>query len=355
MKALVGVVGAGYIAQSRHLPVYKDEQLAKIQAICEADHRRAWRVAKVHNIPCVYRNLEEMLSKEALDIVDICSSASAHAPLAIQALKQGINVIVEKPMAMDFESAKQVYEVARSSKKKFTVVQNYRFMQQYKALKKAVKKGQLGRVDALYGLFDSPSTGFTDQFRPEYKYGILFETGIHDIDIARDLLGEVVSTETIMTRKSLDGHAHAVISILEHKNNAVSILRLSFKAATSAHRLEVNGSKIRAFLDYETDSLEFERMFRLSSIKEQIRFAKNELSKTFKMFKHHYSSMIWRGMNEFGGLAPFKEIIHRFVRCVLENAEPPVTLDEAYMNMKILEACRLSLETGQKQRIADLK
>lgn len=356
MKALVGVVGTGYIAQSRHLPAYKDEQLAKIQAICDLDHRRAWRIAKTHKIPCVYRTLEEMLSKEALDIVDICSPASTHAPLAIQALKQGVNVIVEKPMAMDFESAKQVYEVAKSSKKKYTVVQNYRFMQEYKILKTAVKRGQLGRVDAIYGFFDSPSTGFTDQFRPEYKHGILFETGIHDVDIARDLLGEVVSAETIMTQKSLDGHAHAVISILEHGNNAVSMLRLSFKAATPAHRLEVNGSKIRAFLDYETGSLEFERMFRRSSIKEQIQFAKNELSRTFKTLKHHYyKNVILRGMNEFGGLAPFKDIIHRFVRCVLENTEPPVTLNEAYMNMKILGACQLSLETGQKQRIADLK
>ncbi|MEM3551161.1 MAG: Gfo/Idh/MocA family oxidoreductase [Candidatus Bathyarchaeia archaeon] len=355
MKASVGIVGAGVIAQTRHLPAYKDEQLVKVQAIYDADYQRARRVAKIHGIPNVYRSLEELLSKESLDIVDICTPASSHAQFAVQALKRGANVIVEKPMAMDYSSAKQVYETAKASGKKFTVVQNYRFTTEYKCLKEAASRGKLGRVDLLYGFFDSPSAGFTDQFLPNYKYGIIFETGIHDVDIARDLIGEVISVKATLTRKSLEGHARSLVSILEHRNNAVSVLRLSFTAATPAHRLEVNGSNIRAFLDFEMGSLEFESMFKTSSIREQVRFLKHEISKTYYKLKRHYSGIIWRGMSEFGGLMPFKDFIHRFVLSVLKNAKPPVTLEEAYTNMKILEACRISLETGQNQRLADLR
>jgi predicted dehydrogenase len=53
-------------------------------------------------------------------------------------------------------------------------------------------------------------------------------------------------------------------------------------------------------------------------------------------------------------LGPFIEVVHQFVLSVLENTRPPVTLEEAYVNMRILEACRISLETGQNQRIADV-
>jgi|GEM_PF-6620102 predicted dehydrogenase len=354
MKASVGIVGTGFIAQMRHLPAYLSEPLVKVQAICDVDYRRAQRIAKIHNIPHFYRSLREMLSKESPDIVDICSPASTHAPFAIEALKHGANVIVEKPMAMDFPSARQVYEVARASKKKFTVVQNYRFTDEYKVLKTAVMTRKLGTVDLLYCFFDFPSVDFNDQFLPHYKYGILFETGIHDVDIVRDLVGDVVSARAIMLRKSPDGQARSLVSILEHTNNEVSVLRLSFTAATLAHRLQVNGSKIRALLDFEAGSLAFEKMFRLSSLKEQTCFVTREISGVFQKLKKHYSNMIWRDMTGFGGLRPFRDIIHKFVIAVLEDTEPPITLEEAYTNMKILEACRSSLETGQNKRISDI-
>jgi UDP-N-acetylglucosamine 3-dehydrogenase len=353
MKASVGIVGAGFIAQMRHLPAYQNEQSVKVQAICDPDYRRAQQIAKIHSIPNVYRNLEEMLSKDSLDIIDICSPASTHAQFAIQALKREVNVTVEKPMAMDFPSAKQVYAVAKASKKKFMVVQNYRFTTEYKSLKAAVATGELGYVDFMYSFFDSPSVDSNDQFLPNYKYGILFETGIHDVDIARDLNGAVVSARTILTRKSSEGQARSLISILTHKNKAVSVLRLSFAAATASHRLEVNGSKARALLDFE-GSLEFERVFKTSSLKGQIHFTTHELSKAFQKVKQHYSKIIWRGRSEFGGLKPFREVVHQFVLSVLENSKPPVTLEEAYTNMRILEACQISLETGQNQRIADI-
>jgi predicted dehydrogenase len=333
MKASVGIVGTGFIAQMRHLPAYQSEPLAKVQAICDIDYQRARRIAQIHNIPHVYRSLEEMLSKESLDIVDICSPASTHAPFAIEALKHGVNVIVEKPMAMDFPSARQVYAIAKASKKKFTVVQNYRFTDEYKALKAAAVRGELGSVDLMYCFFDSPSAGFTDQSLPYYKYGILFETGIHDVDIARDLVGDVVSVRAIMTRKSSGGQTRSLVSILEHKNNAVSVLRLSFTAATPAHRLEINGSKVRALLDFETGILEFEKTFKISSIKEHMYFATREMSRVFRKLQKYYGSIIWRGSTEFGGLKPFKDIIHQFIVSVLEDTQSPVTLEEAYTNM----------------------
>lgn len=354
MKLSVGIVGAGFIAQMRHLPALLSEPSVKVQAICDIDYYRAAKVAKLYNIPRTYHSLEEMLSKESLDIVDICSPASTHALYAIEALKSGANVIVEKPMAMDFQSAKQVYEVAKASGKKFTVIQNYRFISEYKVLKKAISLGELGYVDFLYCTFDFPRPDLNDQFLPQYENGILFETGTHDVDIARDLMGNVVYVRTIRTRRSLSGQSLSLVSILEHENNTTSVLRLSFAAATRAHWLEVNGSKIRAKLDFESGSLDFEKIFKTSSIREQMRFSTHEISKTLRNLKRHYSNIVWPDLTEFGGLNPFKDIIHQFIMSVLDNAEPPVTLEEAYMNMKILEAARLSLELNRPWRVSDI-
>lgn len=354
MKLSIGIVGAGFIAQTRHLPAWLSESIIKVQAICDIDYRRASQIAKLYRIPSVYRSLEEMLSKESLDVVDICSPASTHAQYAIEALKNGVNVIVEKPMAMDFPSTKQVYEVAKTSGKKFTVVQNYRFTDEYKSLKKAIITGDLGYVDFLYCAFDFPNPDFNDQFLPQYKHGILFETGIHDVDIARDLMGNVVSVRTIITRKTFDGQTRSLVSILEHENNIMSVLRLSFAAATPAHRLELNGSKIRAMLDFGIGFLKIEKIFEVSSIKEQMRFAIHKFFETLLNLKKHYGNVIWRGLTEFGGLKPFKEIIHRFVNSIINDTEPPITLEEAYTNMRILEAGRLSLELSRPQRVSDI-
>jgi predicted dehydrogenase len=366
----VGVVGAGYIAQTRHLPTWQKQKSVKIRAISDIDLIRARKVAKLSGIPATFRTLEEMLEHESLDIIDICTPAASHAPLSLQALthRNSANVIVEKPMAMNLSSAKLVYDAARKSNRKFTVVHNYRFSNLYRMLRASLIEGKLGHVRDLDASFEFPHSDFNDQFLPSFPYGILFETGVHDIDLARDLLGDVREVNAIVTKKA-HGHAHSVVSMLRHHNGTVSTLRLSFDSAGYSHRLILNGSKSKAILDFNHEFLEFQRKFDVTRNVTLFSFSMSLVAKYFlaeaiislrragRSLKGMFSisSALPFGATAFGGLQPFESIINEFVRCIMEDTPPPITMEEAFSDVRIAEAAKLSAELGVPRKLVSGK
>jgi len=88
-KLKVGIVGCGFIAKRRHIPSFlrlKKKDVV-LQAVCDINKPLVASVAKEFRIPKAYSSLSEMLSKEDLNIVDICTQPHIHAPLAIEAMK----------------------------------------------------------------------------------------------------------------------------------------------------------------------------------------------------------------------------------------------------------------------------
>lgn len=99
-KRRIGIVGCGLIAKARHIPAYKRmKKTVDLCAVCDLNEKIAKETARDFRISNAYSNVSEMLSKEALDIVDICVPSQVHAPVAVEAIEKGCDVIMEKPMA----------------------------------------------------------------------------------------------------------------------------------------------------------------------------------------------------------------------------------------------------------------
>jgi len=125
-RVKVGVIGVGGIFRGAHLPAYLNVAEAKVVSLCDVSEEmlreseklmkklyleKAEEAEKEGNLELsqrlkddaeslrTYRDAEEMLSKENLDLVDICTPTKFHNSLAIQVLSHGVNVMVEKPMA----------------------------------------------------------------------------------------------------------------------------------------------------------------------------------------------------------------------------------------------------------------
>ena len=83
------VVGSGFVAQKRHIPSFlRLKREVSLCALCDLNQGLVTEVAKRFGVKHVYSNLSEMLSKEDLDIVDICTPPQAHASVAIEAMEQ---------------------------------------------------------------------------------------------------------------------------------------------------------------------------------------------------------------------------------------------------------------------------
>ena len=130
----IGIIGAGGIAVSRHIPAFKqlgDECV--IWGLSDINSERATEVANEHNIPHVFVDYKDMFKE--VDAVCICTPNKFHAEFAVEALKAGVHVLCEKPMAMSKEQGEEMLAAARESGKQLAIAYHYRFMKEAQAAK----------------------------------------------------------------------------------------------------------------------------------------------------------------------------------------------------------------------------
>ena len=138
-----------------------------------------------------YRELEDVLADPDVDAVDLCLPTDLHATVAIEALRGGKHVLVEKPMALDGHAAAQMIAEAQKAGKILMAAQVLRFMPPYMALRDAMSGGQLGlvRTAVFRRRCAAPVWGGWLQ-RPELSGGGVFDLLIHDVDIMLHLFGK---------------------------------------------------------------------------------------------------------------------------------------------------------------------
>ncbi len=101
----IGLVGVGAAAQINHIPAIKRTEGLELAALCDRDPEKVARVAQKFQIPRSYTRLEELLSDDEIQAVDICTPNFLHAPMAMSALEAGKDVLCERPLARSAEEA----------------------------------------------------------------------------------------------------------------------------------------------------------------------------------------------------------------------------------------------------------
>ncbi|MEJ2054858.1 MAG: Gfo/Idh/MocA family oxidoreductase [Calditrichaceae bacterium] len=189
MKRLkVAVVGVGSIAQVVHLPVLKKLQDVEVTAICDVDAGKVNVLAEKYNIPKIYYAIEDLFKKEDLDAVHICTTNLYHFPMSYLALKKGINVFVEKPIAVNAEDAEQLVNIARDRELTLIVGMQNRFRDDVQILDEFLNKDELGEIYYIKtGWLKSWSKnpGRTWLNKRDYAGGgVLIDIGTQLIDLA---------------------------------------------------------------------------------------------------------------------------------------------------------------------------
>lgn len=141
-------------------------------------------------------DIRRMIADPSVDAVDICLPTNLHAPVALEALRAGKHVLVEKPMALDVETSRQMIEVARKYERVLMVAQVLRFFPAYVALRAILASGRIGapRSAMFRRRCGAPAWGawLTD---PQQSGGGVFDLLIHDMDLCLHLFGK---PETVM-------------------------------------------------------------------------------------------------------------------------------------------------------------
>jgi predicted dehydrogenase len=208
MTPLRGVAaGAGYFSQF-HYDAWGRASGAALVALCDISRERAEEAARRFGVGRVYTDVAAMLDAERPDFIDIITPPSTHREICRLAAQRGVHVLCQKALAPTFEDAVALVEEAEGAGIRLMVHDNFRFQPWHREMRRLLDLGTIGPVHAIAcrtRLGDGwGSAAYLDRqpyFRTMPKL-LVFETGVHFIDVFRYLVGEVRQVYAALRRRN---------------------------------------------------------------------------------------------------------------------------------------------------------
>ena len=198
-KTRVVVVGAGAIAQRRHLIEFKARHDVELLAIVDINAKRAKDVAAHFGAPHAMTKVEDALALGP-DAVSVCTPNYLHAPQTIAALKAGAHVLCEKPMAISVAESRAMIRAAKAAKRQLMIAHNQRFAPAHTRAREILAGGELGKTVAFATNFahGGPEGWSVDGAKGFFfkknqaVLGAMGDLGVHKLDLIRYILGDEV-------------------------------------------------------------------------------------------------------------------------------------------------------------------
>jgi myo-inositol 2-dehydrogenase/D-chiro-inositol 1-dehydrogenase len=336
MKPLkIGIIGAGYIG-GVHAGILAQDKRVKIASIYDVDTLRAEGLAQSCGA-AVASGVSDLLAE--CDAVYITTPNTQHAELAVGAMRAGKHVFCEKPMTTSVDEAGVVREVAEDSDKVFQVGHNRRFAPVYTQLKQLLTNGNTphsAHVKMNRGELINPDWVGD----PTVTGGFLFETTIHMFDMMRFLFGEVA-------------HLTALGSVHEYGETDDFSVLFGFKSglhATMCSSADASWlfpfERVEVFCHHRTISTrEMETLVISDELGPLSAGDKPEVPS-----KYTTRSMQELSKEEKWG---YKQEDRAFVDAIVNGAPAPVTAEDGYKSVELVDACYRSVATGERVEFSD--
>jgi len=189
----VAVIGAGAIGLN-HIQSFQDHPDARVIALAETSPARGREAADRFSIPDLYTDYKEVFARRDIDVVSIALPNYLHAPVGLDALRAGKNLLIDKPMATNAQDAARLITLARRKRLKLMVGQNQRFTPESQTVKTLVEKGRLGEVYHARAQWlrrsGIPRIGSWFTRKDLAGGGCTYDIGVHALDLALHLIGD---------------------------------------------------------------------------------------------------------------------------------------------------------------------
>ncbi len=226
------IIGCGRVAPS-HVKAAKQNNI-EIVALCDIDYEKAVAFSKVNNVENarIYADYKEMLKKEELDFVSIATISGAHGEIALYCAEQGVNFLVEKPMAMSIAEADAVIAAAEKSGVIAGVCHQNRFNIAVQELRTALERNRFGKLShgsIHIRWFRDESYYKQDSWRGKWALdgGALMNQCIHGIDLLRWMFGDEIESVYGSSRNHFHPYIEAEdvgVAVVNFKNGAVATI-----------------------------------------------------------------------------------------------------------------------------------
>ena len=189
----VAVIGAGAIG-NYHIEAFNAHPNATVTALAEVSPERGQEAKEKHGIQTLTTDYKELLAREDIDVVSIALPNFLHAPVGLEALQAGKNVMVDKPISTNAPDAAKMVEEAKKRGVLLMVGQNMRFDAKVQTAKQLINDGVLGEVyhakTAMLRPAGIPRIGSWFTQKQFSGGGCIYDIGVHVLDRALFLMGE---------------------------------------------------------------------------------------------------------------------------------------------------------------------
>ncbi len=346
-KLRVGVIGVGSISNV-HIEGYLKNPEVELVAFCDINENQLKKRGEQYNIKNLYTSLDEMLEKEKLDAVSVCTWNSQHAPCTIKALDAGIHVLCEKPMATSTQEAEEMLAAAKRNNKLLMIGFVRRHGNDTAILKTFVDNGDFGEIYYAKATYlrrnGNPGGWFGDKSRS--GGGPLIDLGVHVIDHVRYACGNpkpvsvygatfhklgnrphIIGQKSY--RSSTDGKVindveDLATALIRFDNGLVLSVEASFTLNIKAPvaKIELFGTKAGACIDPELE--------------------------IFTEHNNYLTNVTFDNSTELSFDGLFDNEINHFVDCLVHGKECIAPAEDGVVIMNILDAIYKSAETGRE-------
>ncbi|NGP44369.1 Gfo/Idh/MocA family oxidoreductase [Bacillaceae bacterium SIJ1] len=322
----VAIVGAGTMGKV-HADAYTKMEGVTLAGIVDTDEKQR-ETASVFQVP-LYASFEEMLEKEAPDVIDVCVPTDRHAEYVKKAAEAKKHVICEKPIARTVQEAEEMIATCEKAGVQLFIGQVVRFFPEFSQAKQLVENGKIGTPGTARlkraGTFPRAHENW---YADDARSGSVFlDLCIHDIDYVCWLFGDVARVYA-KGFKNDEGSAyvHGVIS-LRFANGVIGHIEGSWAYAEGfMTEFELAGTK-GIVRHKSTDAMPLEQSFKASEENASQTNVQVPASPTEKN--------------------PYEIELRHFMDCLQHGTEPIVTPQDALIALKVGLAARESIETNQ--------
>jgi len=337
----VGLVGYGLAGSAFHAPLLRVCQGMRLAVVVTADPARQSLACNGPDTPLVLSHVDDLWGRrDEVDLVVVAAANRAHVPVALSAIEAGLPVVVDKPLAISVEGARQVVAAASRAGVLLTVFQNRRWDSDQLGLTELVRAGRLGPVLRYESRFERwrpelDPAKWRESARSEDGGGLLLDLGSHLVDQAIVHFGQVAAVYAEVTARR-GGADDDVFLALEHASGVRSHLWAGALAGAPGPRLRVLGARaalVVEALDGQEDALRAGRRAAAAAPS---------------------TGRLVRGAEEAAYACPpgrWEDFYPAVRAALLDGGPPPVAPAEAVAVLRVLAAAR---ESARRRAVVSL-
>lgn len=240
-KIRIGIVGCGRISKNHFGSIEKHGDELELVSVCDVDASVLALHESQYGVPG-YRDMAQMLSEQALDMVALCTPSGIHPDQAMLAASHKVHVITEKPMATRWSDGLQMVKACDEAGVHLFVVKQNRLNSTLQLLKRAVTEKRFGKIHMVHlNVFWTRPQSYYDQGNGwrgtwEFDGGAFMNQASHYVDLLDWLIGPVEKVQAMMsTTRDIEVEDTGVLNV-KWRNGALG--SMSVTMLTYPHNLE---------------------------------------------------------------------------------------------------------------------